>query len=85
MYLVSVNSSTYVCRQYNLLGFNHCCPPILPILWEKIDHQQKRLFSPKIRQNRRKAIITGVARFYMAHDPKTGKMYQMRINCTKWS
>jgi hypothetical protein len=28
---------------------------------------------------------TRVARFFLAHDTKTGKMYQMRISCTKWS
>jgi hypothetical protein len=26
-----------------------------------------------------------VARFFMVHDTKTGKMYQMNTKCTKWS
>jgi hypothetical protein len=26
-----------------------------------------------------------VARFFLAHDTKTGKMYQINIKCTKWS
>jgi hypothetical protein len=32
-------------------------------------------------------VIAGcrVARFFLVHDTKTGKMYQMNTKCTKWS
>jgi hypothetical protein len=26
-----------------------------------------------------------VARFFLVHDTKTGKMYQIKTKCTKWS
>jgi hypothetical protein len=30
-------------------------------------------------------VMDRVARFFLVHGTKTGKMYQMNTNCTKWS
>jgi hypothetical protein len=43
--------------------------------------QTIRFFSPRAE----KSPESRVARFFLVHDTKTGKMYQMNTKCTKWS
>jgi hypothetical protein len=33
----------------------------------------------------RMCFLTRVARFFLVHDTKPGKMYQLNTKCTKWS
>jgi hypothetical protein len=37
------------------------------------------------KNNWKKGLLTRVARFFLVHDNKSGKMYQMHTKCTKWS
>jgi hypothetical protein len=65
---------------------------ILPMKAEKfsmVQHSLMRVLGLHIqlfRSKRNKVLaITRVARFFLVHDTKAGKMYQMNTKCTKWS
>jgi hypothetical protein len=48
------------------------------------DVDQRHLLNKRARTNANKNVVANrVARFFLAHGTKTGKMYQMNTKCTK--